>query len=254
MARVGVLLFLVCALVSCVAAQKAPSTAVQNPGMLDRIMQDYLNPLREYDWVGTIRRLLDSVRNYVVPEGKEPKSGHVLLDVLSLAAAHLDSRLASRPSRGMQEEGRYYNLNENVSPSLAAYSWNYLGILWLYAGLSIVGALVPLYKYIPEEELLYPDYEFEEEEKAVPEMGMDMGMEMEDTPAMGDGQNYYGYDYDYGDAEGSDMSSSQRPMAADQNNGEYNYQDYSSTGNPGYTNGYPPPNYYGIQYYPPPRN
>ncbi|MPC07905.1 hypothetical protein E2C01_000473 [Portunus trituberculatus] len=172
-----------------------------------------------------------------------------LLDVLSLAATHLDSQLAQRPSRGMQEEGRFFNFNDNVSPSLAFYSWNYLGLLWLYAGLTIVGAIAPLYKYIPEEELLYPDYEFEEE--ATAEAGM------QEMPATSDGQNYYdydyGYDYDYNNSQRNNMSSNQRPAATNQNKRAYNDQAHSSTSNPGHTMDYPPPNYYGIQYYPPPR-
>lgn len=115
------------------------------------------------------------------------------------------------------------DLNDFVTPQLAAHAYDYLGLLWLFTGLTILGALVPLYKYIPEEELLYPEYEFEEEPAPAPApapspapagMGDAMGM-----MAQGDG-SVDGAVTDYVPAdvnEGDDQA-------------DYDFYDYQSNG------------------------
>lgn len=173
--------------------------------------------------------------------------------------AGLDSWLASPPSRDTQEEGRFLlgilkghglTFNDNVSPGLAAHSWDYLAFLWLYAGMAILGALVPLYKYIPEEELLYPDYDFDAAGKKEPAM-----KENPSTTTTEMYQSYYDYDagYDYN----NEMSSQGNVMPTNQNNNYHSYQsggqDDSETSTMRSTQSYPPPSYYNVIHYPPPR-
>lgn len=45
----------------------------------------------------------------------------------------------------------FFNGNSNVSSSVAGYSWAYLSMLVFYCGLSIFGALLPLYKMARDE-------------------------------------------------------------------------------------------------------
>ncbi len=108
----------------------------------------------------------------------------------SVALVALDKFIESPTYRMIEDQARLMlgplkgyapDLNSFVTSSLAAHAYDYLGLLWLFTGLTILGALVPLYKYIPEEELLYPDYDFEEPKKAPAPapapagMGMSMG-------------------------------------------------------------------------------
>ncbi|XP_066983964.1 uncharacterized protein [Macrobrachium rosenbergii] len=64
-------------LTSSVEAQ-AEVNAIQDPqsqGFLERIMTDYVYPIRDYDWRGMVRRLLNGVMDYLAPDAKEPKVG-----------------------------------------------------------------------------------------------------------------------------------------------------------------------------------
>lgn len=47
----------------------------QTPGLLERIMSDYVYPIRDYDWRGVVRRFLNGVMDYIAPDSKEPKAG-----------------------------------------------------------------------------------------------------------------------------------------------------------------------------------
>ncbi|XP_064089756.1 uncharacterized protein LOC135203746 [Macrobrachium nipponense] len=59
-------------------AQQEVHAVQQNPqsqGFLERIMTDYVYPIRDYDWRGMVRRLLNGVMDYLAPDAKEPKVG-----------------------------------------------------------------------------------------------------------------------------------------------------------------------------------
>lgn len=95
-----------------------------------------------------------------------------LWDLISVLPGAVDNLTDSPVYRMIEEQARFLlgplkgyapDLNDFVTPQLAAHAYDYLGLLWLFTGMTILGALVPLYKYIPEEELLYPEYDFEEE-------------------------------------------------------------------------------------------
>ncbi|XP_068249944.1 uncharacterized protein [Palaemon carinicauda] len=47
----------------------------QSQGFLERIMTDYVYPIRNYDWRAMVRNLLDGVMDYLAPDAKEPKVG-----------------------------------------------------------------------------------------------------------------------------------------------------------------------------------
>lgn len=54
----------------------AVQTQPQSPGILERIMNDYVYPLRDYDWRGMVRRFVNGVMDYISPDAKEPKSDY----------------------------------------------------------------------------------------------------------------------------------------------------------------------------------
>ncbi|KAK4302904.1 hypothetical protein Pmani_025046 [Petrolisthes manimaculis] len=81
MSRVAVLSVL-CVLVvaaAVVTAQNTATTAVQQqpqtPGILERVLTEYVYPLRDYDWRNALRNIIGSVMNYLAPATKEPKAG-----------------------------------------------------------------------------------------------------------------------------------------------------------------------------------
>nr|XP_053626515.1 uncharacterized protein LOC128684388 [Cherax quadricarinatus] len=61
---------------------RQPTTTVQQtPGILERLMTDYVYPLRDYDWRGMLRSFVDRVMHYIAPATKEPKHGLGLWDI-----------------------------------------------------------------------------------------------------------------------------------------------------------------------------
>ncbi|KAK3894016.1 hypothetical protein Pcinc_002203 [Petrolisthes cinctipes] len=79
MSRVAVLFVLCVLLAAVVTAQNTASTAVQQqqqtPGILERVLTEYVYPLRDYDWRNALRNIIGSVMNYLAPATKEPKAG-----------------------------------------------------------------------------------------------------------------------------------------------------------------------------------
>ncbi|XP_071523064.1 LOW QUALITY PROTEIN: uncharacterized protein [Panulirus ornatus] len=272
--RAAVLLLLLLSAVASVmiplAAAQNPqgTTAVQqNPGLLERLMTQYVYPIRDYDWRAMIRNLIDNVMNYISPTTKEPKAGYgrgqaryrrraaataatsdpdddlrsalvSLMEIWSSGEVGLtttyhrgasdttttteDEGTSSSPTspsrRGPEPQGRRRatprvpqpwpdtpprhdpvrrksdtagggghhptilarvaggrrtldprqgrrrrrpcvllgplldwgpTTNSHVTPSVAAYSWDYLGFLLVFCAVSILGSLIPLYQHIP---------------------------------------------------------------------------------------------------------
>ena len=187
-----------------------------------------------------------------------------LQDVAYLIKAAMDTWPA--PSHHIAEQGRFWQgiltgygitFNDNVTPGLAAHSWDYLAYLWLYTGATIIGALWPLYKYIPEEELLYPDYNFDEKKKDTKEPQMNDGNEVT-------GQNYYDFNDDddddnymlsYMGSTKTDLTNQNQTGIPSNNNignqDTYNHQNtYNHQDSYNHQNSY---NYYPVSHYQPPQ-
>lgn len=167
-----------------------------------------------------------------------------LWDVITILPEALDKWTDSPSYRMIEKQARFLlgplkgyapDLNDFVTPQLAAHAYDYLGLLWLFTGLTILGALVPLYKYIPEEELLYPEYEFEEEAAPAPApaaMG-DMLKEEGGMMAPEGMMQYSGNTMQYaGDMMKEGASSEKPPADEGEADGEqdYSYYDYQYGG------------------------
>ncbi|XP_063599715.1 uncharacterized protein LOC134776032 [Penaeus indicus] len=183
-------------------AQQSESAVQETPGLLERIMTNYVYPLRDMDWRTMVRNALENMMNYIAPDAKEPKIGGLprarreaggdaggLASFLGFLLEHpglmggeggsqrskrrkrnphpeaSDAHARSRRQRSNPEtreatEGTstnsslakfFFNGNSNVSSSVAGHSWAYLSMLVFYCGLSIFGALLPLYKMARDE-------------------------------------------------------------------------------------------------------
>ncbi|XP_069951560.1 uncharacterized protein [Cherax quadricarinatus] len=155
---------------------RQPTTTVQQtPGILERLMTDYVYPLRDYDWRGMLRSFVDRVMHYIAPATKEPKHGlganqhiqpqddHASSVVDTKLPANLEGDTQDRMSTlpWSQEEsfrffGSSFTLNSNVNASLACYTWVYSGILVLFGLISFLSVIIPLIKYQTYEQMKTP--------------------------------------------------------------------------------------------------
>lgn len=56
-------------------AQQSGTAVQETPGLLERIMTNYVYPLRDMDWRTMVRNALENMMNYIAPDAKEPKIG-----------------------------------------------------------------------------------------------------------------------------------------------------------------------------------
>ncbi|XP_068249943.1 uncharacterized protein [Palaemon carinicauda] len=160
----------------------------QSQGFLERIMTDYVYPIRNYDWRAMVRNLLDGVMDYLAPDAKEPKvggpyvhpndtqsretnsqegndvaraTGYFLSDwifqkIKSFVAETFYPGVVSNiepfhsASQDTETAARSFTLNSNVTPNTAQYSLLFLSIVIFYGVFSTVGAILSLYKFPPK--------------------------------------------------------------------------------------------------------
>ncbi|XP_076028503.1 uncharacterized protein LOC143017603 [Oratosquilla oratoria] len=83
---------------SLVSAQEEPINVLQETEQepsspIDRILKNYVYPLRDIDWQEAILGYVRSFLDYFAPETKEPRLGEPLTERQGSEMAHLASRL-----------------------------------------------------------------------------------------------------------------------------------------------------------------
>ncbi|XP_042871677.1 uncharacterized protein LOC122252996 [Penaeus japonicus] len=109
-------------------SQQSGTAVQETPGLLERIMTDYVYPLRDMDWRVMLRSALENMMNYIAPDAKEPKVGGLpqtrndadIASLLGFLLEHfnlMESERNRRASRSAEETQRKGDSRSEASHS-----------------------------------------------------------------------------------------------------------------------------------------